>query len=424
MTSIAVTAPEQLLTPQRFDINAKTLYARQRDKGVQCLWNQALYLEHLRVWNGFFEAEPPKRGPHDFMNAFNALLDSIKTEGWRVDSPAVPVLNGSPYNGAHRVAASIVFKQLPTVTEQASSGRAHCDWAFFRDKTDIVPTGLQAQYSDAMALEYIRHKRQVHTVSLFGADLIDVAAAEALLSRFARIVYAKTVTLSELGKFNYMMGLYENEPWVGTAGNGYAGLNFKKQACFGGSSTVRVYLIEAEGLEPLIECKRLIRAHYGRDNHSIHINDSWRETWEIGSAVFNDNSLLFLNRGKPLLQPRFNAWFQRYRAWMQAQDVEDFCVVASATMAAHGLRDCRDLDFLCHAELPPATPDPGLGCHNKEITHYGVHRDEIIYNPQHHFYHRGLKFCTLKVTKAMKWKRREVPKDIADLQLILAFESA
>ena len=96
-------------------------------------------------------------------------------------------------------------------------------------------------------------------------------------------------------------------------------------------------------------------------------------------------------------------------------------MVSSAVMAAYGLRDCRDLDFLSHAEPAPATPHPGLGCHNKEIDHYGVHRDEIIYNPQHHFYHRGLKFCTLNVVKVMKWKRRE-PKDLVDLQLILEFE--
>lgn len=41
--------PRELLTPLRFDITAKTLYARQRDKGVQCVWNQAVYLEHLKV---------------------------------------------------------------------------------------------------------------------------------------------------------------------------------------------------------------------------------------------------------------------------------------------------------------------------------------------------------------------------------------
>lgn len=419
---MTLTDPRELLTPLRFDINAKTLYARQRDKGVACVWNQALYLEHLKVWNGFFEAEPRKSGPHDFMNAFNALLDSVKAEGWRADAPPVPLKNGSPYNGAHRVAAAITFGHPLATTNQITSGRGDCDWRFFRDKTDIVPTGLLPMFSDAMALEYIRHKRKVHTVSLFGADRIDCAAAEALLSRFATIVYAKTVQLSELGKFNYMLQLYENEPWIGTAENGHAGLHFKKQACFGDSGVVRVYLIEAEGLEPLIECKRLIRAHYGRENHSIHINDSWRETWEIASTVFHGNSLAFLNQGRPLAQLRFNAWFKLYRDWvMQSQDVEDLCVVSSAVLAAYGLRDCRDLDFLSHAEPAPATPHPGLGCHNKEIEHYGVHRDEIIYNPQHHFYHRGLKFCTLNVVKVMKWKRKE-PKDLTDLQLILEFE--
>jgi hypothetical protein len=414
----------RLLTPRRFDLNAKTVYARQRAKQVQCAWHQVLYLEHLKVWNGFFEAAPRKTRPEDFMRGFDALLDDMAAGRWQPEAAPVPVREGSPYNGAHRVAGAIVHGAPLALTDQLDSGCDHADWTYFRDKTDIVPGGLAPLFSDAMALEYVRNKRNVHTVSLFAADQFDPAPAEALLRRFARIVYAKTVRLGELGRFNYTLGLYENEPWIGNAANGYAGLHFKKQGCFGSSDTVRVLLIEADGLEPLVECKRLIREHYGRGNHSIHINDSWRETWEIASAVFNDNSLHFLNHGRPLAQPRLQALLAAYRAWMSepGRDVEDFCVVSSAVMAAYGLRDCRDLDFLCHAEQPPAALPPGIGCHNSEIAHYGVHRDEIIYNPMHHFYHRGLKFCTLNVVKAMKWKRREVPKDIADLKLILDFE--
>ena len=52
--------------------------------------------------------------------------------------------------------------------------------------------------------------------------------------------------------------------------------------------------------------------------------------------------------------------------------------------------------------LVRANMDP-MHCHP---FHHHPHRDEIIYNPMHHFYHRGLKFCTLNVVKAMKWKRR------------------
>jgi hypothetical protein len=64
---------------------------------------------------------------------------------------------------------------------------------------------------------------------------------------------------------------------------------------------------------------------------------------------------------------------------------------------------------------------PGLGSHHTELAHYGVDPDEIIYNPEHHFYLAGLKFCTLNVVKVMKARRRE-PKDLIDLGLILALE--
>ena len=74
-------------------------------------------------------------------------------------------------------------------------------------------------------------------------------------------------------------------------------------------------------------------------------------------------------------------------------------------LSAYGLRDCRDLDFLHLRDIN------NLGlmieCHNAESHHYRVPKNEIIYNPQNHFYFHGVKFASLSVVDDMKEYRGE-----------------
>lgn len=417
--------PTKLLTSHRFDINAKTLFGRHRDKGVQCNYYIRLYLEHLRVWNHFYESSPPKNTPHCFINAFEALLDSIKSEGFRADADPVPILDGSPYNGAHRVAASIVFQSAVRTTTNITSGKSNCNWKFFQDKKDLVPEGLGISFTDSMALEFCRNKRSIHTISLFGADQINTSFADTCVEEYTNVVYEKNITLSEIGKFNYIKNLYWGEPWMGTYENDFAGLHFKKQACFLESNCVKVYLTDCDNIEQLRACKSAIRAHYNRQNHSVHIDDTYEQAWNIATSVFNENSIHFLNHANQLRYPNFQRLLSLYKTWITRNnlDSEDLCIVSSAIMSAYGLRDCRDIDYISHSDHSPAPSTIEIGNHNKESIHYGVHRDEIIYNPENHLYIDGLKFSTLLALKVLKWKRQE-PKDLVDLKIILDFEDS
>ena len=51
--------------------------------------------------------------------------------------------------------------------------------------------------------------------------------------------------------------------------------------------------------------------------------------------------------------------------------------------------------------------------------YYPKLKDDIIFNPNNHFYMNGFKFATLKIVKEMKEKRRE-NKDIRDVEMILS----
>ena len=140
--------PLSLLTPLRFDINAKIFYAKHRNLNSE--YPKELYLEHIRVWNGFFESYPEKNKPEDFINSFNITLESILRFGFKSpEKNYIPLKNNSPYNGSHRVAASIVSDVEIYGMEDDSNGQHICDYRFFKQK------GLSDVYLDEMALEYV-----------------------------------------------------------------------------------------------------------------------------------------------------------------------------------------------------------------------------------------------------------------------------
>ena len=95
---------------------------------------------------------------------------------------------------------------------------------------------------------------------------------------------------------------------------------------------------------------------------------------------------------------------------------EDFCLTSSLIMEMYGLRQAKDIDYLHKNNKILNLKNTGIhDC--KWLTYYHVNKDDIIYNPNYHFYFNGYKFASLEVIKKMKENRREL-KDINDLKLI------
>jgi len=419
------TVPQTLLTKHRFDIGAKTLYGRHHTKSVKCDWAKEVYLEHLRVWNNFNEINPPKATPDEFVEHFDTILDSFKKHGF-IDSEEnrIPLSQHSPLNGAHRVAAGIVYDIPVKTTGPTPHGQFNCSAEYFRTKTNFVKNGLGVEYLDAMALEFIRHKPNTRIATIFPVADITTNAVRDLLSKYGDVVYEKTIKLNELGAFNYIQGLYSNEPWLGTLENGFPGAKEKTAACFDGEGEIRVFLLDNASPQALRTAKEDIRAICAIGNHSIHINDTHVETWKIASSVFNDNSIHWLNNST-LFSKQYGAFldqFARYFMWIATSndlahlDIEDCCIDASSTLSVYGLREGRDLDFLHHAgNITTNLQD--INCHNLDAGHYNEQIDEIIFNPAKHFYFNGLKFAALEVIRDMKVNRNE-QKDQKDVKLI------
>jgi hypothetical protein len=402
--------PLELLTPNRFDISAKVFYANNRK--YKCEFVKNIYTEHIRVWNNFFEESPRKNNKQDFINSFDILLDSVEKNGFiNPKENYIPTKNNSPYNGAHRVAASIVNNKKLFHKEDVRNGQYNCDFNFFKKQ------GLSEVYLDEIALEFIRNKKNTYSITIFSSDQKDMVFAEKTITEFSKIIYKKDLEFSEKGKLNYVIELYRYEPWIGTYENNYQGVFHKSKNCFKNSNKVTIFLVESNSLDSLLLCKKKLREYYNEENHSVHINDTHEETWRICSSVFNKNALEFLNNCQQPKFSKFNKLIDEYKKFMDKKSSNLYVVSSSAVASLYNLRDCDDMDFLTLDDRYVNYKQNDINSHENQISFYNKIKDDIILNPINHLYWQGIKFSTIDVVFEMK-KNRGEHKDYIDINLI------
>ena len=417
--------PTDLLTPMRFDILFKYIYANCWSKGIEDKWVDDIYSHHLQVWNGLKELNPPKLGTAEYKESFNGVLRSIRDKGFNREITHIPVdhTTGSPLNGSHRIAASIVFnKDVYCQYDDYNTGQL-CDYYYLANRTEHVQSGLLQAYADLAALQYVKLKPNTYIVTLFPSAVGYDDQVKQLVRQHAKLVYDKPIYLQNYGPFNFTRLLYDEDasrgnPWLGDWNNLFSGAQSKMSRCFTTEQPVRILLIEAKSFDTVTFLKENIRNFYGLGKHSAHINDTRSETLNIAGYVFNDNSIHFLNNCKPKQMSTFERCFKILSESINSSDFdkEDFCVGDSGPLAAYGLRDCRDLDFLYQGE-DINTGSQEVSCHNKEMKYYQHDKNAIIFNPKNHFYYKGIKVASLNVIRSMKENRNE-EKDVVDNVLI------
>jgi len=409
--------PLKFLNFNRFDIAAKIPYVRNKKKKTKSNFHKEMYLEHLRVWNNFQEKFPPKETKTEFLESFDSLIDDIQKNNFDPSYGKIPTFNNSATNGSHRIAICIALNRgVESEPAAISKGQYLCDYKYFKNKKNFVPTGLETFYMDEMALEFCRNKNNLFTITLFPSHDHSTKGLIETISKNYGIIYSKEVKLTPLGKFNYIHNLYYEESWIGTKQSGFPGVQEKTQLCFTKGDNITVLLVEENNPNKIIELKKELREICNVGKHSVHINDTQEETWRIASSVYNENSIHLINNRRISDMDNFDFYFKKYLTFLNTlKGPDDYCIDASAVLSAYGLRDCRDLDFL-HLKNVPSI-DKNIDCHNVEAIHYNISKDEIIYNPRNHFYLFGIKFASIEVIKNMKIKRNEA-KDIMDVKLL------
>jgi len=380
--------PNNLLTYKRFDVVIKYLYA----SNLSSKFYKNMYETHLKVWNGFYEGTPRKRGFQDFDNAFKSIINNT------VDEPVPVNPDGHIANGAHRLAAALYHQRPINIRDTNSTENypLHTDYNFFKKKK------LPRHMLNRTAIEYAKLKPNSHVVCLFPIAHTRMNEVMDIMNEYSNVFYQSTVKLNATGQLGLMKEIYFIEGWANEEG-----IRRKGNQCFRGESTVTFVLIDAKDLETVKEMKAKIRKLFNVGNHSVHISDFHEDAIRIAKTVFNDNSIHFLNNRK-------NVSFPKHKQLMSSMQPDDNKVITgSGILSLYGLRDCKDLDLIYYKDPPPDS-------HNQYLeTYYNLSVDDIVNNPLYHLYYQGFKYVSLDVIKNMKISRNE-PKDIADVELIKA----
>lgn len=416
----------ELLTPLRFDLPAKTLYARHREKGAEESFAKSVYEHHLEVWGGFTEKEPAKNSLEDFYEAYHSILDDMRDNGFDEEKSYIPVNeNHLLLNGAHRTAAAIHYDK-PVICKESSpdAGQLQCSADYFLNKKDIVATGLDRNIADAMALEYMKLKENVFIASLYAHSFPFMdKVVEIFQNNGVNIVYHKDIQLSESGSLNYVISSYSDEAWLGDETNGYPGAHHQASLNFTKGSTVKVILLEANSLEQVTKAKNEIRDIIGVGKPSIHITDTYEEAWRNATIAFHEPTLKFINISKvgAFNSAKIRQFTRETKQVIQNSDLdlEDFCVGGSAPLALYGKRDCRDFDVI-HLPSQKIPFTENVASHNPYLKYYMDDPRDILYNPKKYIYAHGLKFLSLLGMVKMKSTRGE-EKDIRDVSLSKEF---
>lgn len=403
---------KKLLTPFRFDVAIKYLYAKSIIEAYKTDYFKEMYKEHLKIWNGFKEYDNPNKTSFEaFDKEFKSIIKSMETNGFDAKISKIPVQD-SKYilNGAHRVAAAMALNKQVVCKEgkDGIDGQLNCGWPMFQK------LGLSSVYSDQVAVEYAKLKPNTFIATLFPSAKGNGQLAFDVLNKHGRVVYYKTVKLDKNGPLNLMAEFYENEPWVGGPHNNYAGYREKANLCFTSDHPTFFFLVEFDSLENSVNAKREIREVFKLGNHTIHVNDTHEQTVRLANVVFNSNSLHYLIHAKKTLFPKFDQLLAKFK--QQIPNVDDYAVTVSSVLSAYGLRECKDLDYITRSNV--VIKDNLIDCHNQYLESlYGTTADEILLDPRNYFYTKGIKFVSLELIRALKAKRNE-PKDIEDIKLI------
>ena len=409
--------PLLFLNSSRFDILAKYIYGLLFLKGRETSYGEDIYYNHLKVWNDCQYGDG-KKGIEEYKNCFKHLLSSIRKEGFNPQKSKIKsTADYRLINGGHRTAACILLNK-PICFDEGGVGQTNVDYKYFKNKKDFVKEGLDMKYCDSIALEYCKIKPNTFIATIFPSAEGDIEEAERIIADKADIFYKKSLKLNPNGALNLMRQMYNGEPWGGTLDNGYAGLKEKARLCFQKDGDVNVYVITVVDPKDTAVIKEEVRKVFDIGNHSIHINDTWEETFRLSRAFFNNNSIDMMNVMKPnYYEPYDNLSYSLFRNLIRNRiDPDDYCVTASSVLSVLGLREGKDLDYLHRG--PTLEGHPSIDSHNEYSKgRYTKTIDDIIYNPENHFYFNGLKYASVEVIKDLKEKRGE-EKDKKDLELL------
>ncbi|WP_226620260.1 hypothetical protein [Cytobacillus firmus] len=397
--------PWRLIDHRRFDIVAKYIYAWFREKDLKSNWGKEIYDNHLWVFNQYDEDDGSgKKGIDAFINSFDVTLKSFKENGFNDGISLIPISkNNTPLDGAHRLTAALLYNQKVKVA-RLEQGDVNYNYEFFKNR------GLLPKWCDAIAYEYCKLKRSTYIVTVFPNSLYGREGVKELLKKYGNIFYEKEVILNKKGISNLLSQHCIGKELVG-----------HHQEEYMESNILHVFIFENKNDIGYRRLMKEIQSDVG-----ISVTDSKEETIRHAQVFLNQNTIHFLNYACPIRNQLFKTAFEQYKDILNEQNESDnFCLVSDSVKNIYGVRSSDELAYIYRETQNFDIKDNLLenGFHKSLNLTYKKSIDDIIFNPENHFYYQGMKVASLKIKKQIKKDRKnyvdwlvvKVIENIADL---------
>ena len=382
----------ELIIKNRIDLVAKMKYIEHREKKYDLTFIKKLYTAHIEAFSLGTFTEPgneDKNSINKYFRTFDHLIDHIKMNGVDENISVIPVgRNNTILDGAHRVAIAAYFDlEVPIV--RFDDITATFDAVHFKENL------LPERYIDYLVSEYCKLKSNIYIACVWprGSKRKKRTDIEKLIKATGDLIHMKDIKLNYSGLSNLIPQIYSAEHWIGTIENHYLGARNKIDACYSKNEMLTLYIFECDCPEKVLNLKNEIRDLCKVGKHSIHITDTAEEVEQVTKLLLNQNSVDFLNTGKPFYAKRFNKQLNQFKKQILDQGFSiDECIIdSSSTMALYGLKDLQKIGFMALSDKHEAALE-----NFSVIEKPKVSKMSLILNPDYHFIYNDLKF--VKVT--------------------------
>lgn len=408
-----------LIHVSRLDLASKIAYVDAFVNNKDLDYASEQYKKNIEAMTQglFIEGRSNEKNSFDmYIEIFKQMIQSICTNGVNPDISLIPVdTDFIALDGTHRISIAAYFDMNVQVIVFDTIKDCY-NYKILKDKLF-----LDEFYLEEEVLEFCRWNAQIYMLILWpraAGNKYWEAAIEKLEGEFP-ILYENEYDLSYNGIRNFCLLAYQRAEWIGTAKDHFSGLYGQADNCYLEGKRMRVFWVQAESVQSVLNFKKKLRDGFGIGNYSVHSTDNQVETLCLSRMLLNRNSLHNLDYFIP---DKYNKCWEnimRYKMTIinNGLDVERFIIDSSGILEVLGIRKSGDIDYLSDYDSDHIFQDDLFENNDKYLENHNYTIKQLIYDPHNFLYFNDVKFITLENLMAFK-SNKGTEKDLLDVKMI------
>ena len=287
--------------------------------------------------------------------------------------------------------------------------------------------GLQRCFINELLREYIHIDKSIFVAICGDGSKKIMKKLSTCLERYGENIFEKEVHVSNQGKRQWVRLQYAHEShWDERNMDHYMNHPYHGVR-ISGSSVGLIFFKKKDPSQNIRDLKELVRKDLGLKSFPhVHFPDIHKEVTWMANASFNENSSNWMNYALEEFPKNFTKLFPEYRIEiLNRDDSHNFCLDTGIVMALHGIRDTSDIDYISCGDTEKPIVNSRMESHDSQYNGYHKTPQDVIEDPNSHFFYKNIKFCTLDEIKGLKKFRSEFHKgsynshkDLRDIELI------